>query len=120
MEADMQLTMMRSKIHNATITELELDYEGSIAIDADLIDAAGFLVYEQVDIFNKNNGERLTTYIIPAPRGSKKISLNGAAARLAYKGDRVIIVSYASMDAKEASKHKPVIVKLDDSNRIIK
>lgn len=116
----MYLTMMKSKLHNATITDLELDYEGSIGIDEDLIDAAGFLINEKVDIFNKSNGERLSTYVIPQKRGSKKIALNGAAARLAYKGDKIIIVSYGQMDITEAKTHKPTIVKLGDQNKIVK
>ena len=100
----MLLNMMKCKLHAATITECDIDYEGSISIDRTLMDAAGLLPHEQVDIYNITNGQRLTTYVIVAPEGSRKIGLNGAAARLAARGDKVIIVAYAQMSQAEASR----------------
>lgn len=116
----MLLNMLRAKIHRATVTESNLNYEGSIGIDRDLIDAAGWLPYEQVDVLNVNNGERFTTYIIEEARGSKAISIRGAAARRAEKGDIVIICSYAQMTMEEAKAHKPVSVKVDGNNTVKK
>lgn len=118
-EAAMNLTMMKGKLHRATITECDLEYEGSIGIDAELLSAAGILPNEQVDVLNISNGERLTTYAIVAPAGSGAIALNGAAARRAMRGDRVIIVAYAQMSAAEAQRHVPAVVLLDDANRRI-
>src|SRR5215475_15678149 len=87
--AIMLLTLMKAKLHRATVTQADLEYEGSISIDQDLLDAAGILPHEQVDVLNINNGQRFTTYAIPAPRGSHTFGINGAAARLAQKGDRI-------------------------------
>jgi aspartate 1-decarboxylase len=112
--------MMKSKLHRATVTQADLEYEGSIAIDRDLLDAARILPHEQVDVWNISSGTRFTTYAIEAPRGSGVVGVNGAAARLVQKGDRVIIASWAQMDAAEAEAHKPVVVLLDDDNRIIR
>lgn len=115
----MQLTMMRAKIHRATVTMADLHYEGSISIDADLLKESGILVNEQVDVLNINNGARFTTYAIEAPKGSKAIQINGAAARLAQVGDLVIIVSYAQMSHEEAKNFKPKVLLLNGNNDII-
>jgi aspartate 1-decarboxylase len=116
----MLLTMMKSKLHRATVTQADLEYEGSIAIDRDLLEAARILPHEQVDVWNVSSGTRFTTYAIEAPRGSGVVGVNGAAARLVQKGDRVIIASWAQMAAAEAEAHKPVVVLLDDDNRVIR
>ena len=115
----MNITMMKGKIHRATVTQADLHYEGSISIDQDLLDLAGILPNEQVDILNITNGERFTTYAITAPRGSKVFGLNGAAARRVQLGDRVIIVSYARMDAEEAKTFVPKVVMLDENNDLV-
>ena len=114
----MLLTMMKAKLHRATVTQADLDYEGSIAIDRDLLDASGILPNEQVDVLNITNGARFTTYAIEAPRGSKVIGVNGAAARLVQKNDKVIVVTYAQMPAEEARQWSPSVVLLDDANEI--
>ena len=114
----MQLNMMKAKLHRATVTECDMDYEGSISIDQDLLEAAGILPFEQVDIYNITNGERLTTYAIIAERGSKMFGLNGAAARKAAKGDKIIVVSYCSMPSEQARNYKPTVVLMDDENNI--
>jgi aspartate 1-decarboxylase len=113
----MMLTLLKAKLHRATVTGADLHYEGSISIDTDLLERAGILVNEQVDIYNINNGERFTTYAIAAPRGSGEIGLNGAAARKAMVGDQVIICAYAGVPAEEARNYSPVVVLLDDDNR---
>ncbi|MCC8950129.1 aspartate 1-decarboxylase [Bradyrhizobium sp. Arg62] len=115
----MQVTLMKGKIHRAHVTEADLHYEGSISIDRNLIEAAGFLINERVDIYNIDTGARFSTYVIEAPAGSGTIGLNGAAARLAMAGDKVIIVAYASFDADEARKFHPRVVLVDDKNRYI-
>jgi len=109
--------MLKGKIHRATVTDANLNYEGSITIDADLLDAAGMLPYEQVHVFNINNGERLVSYIIEGQRGKGEIVLNGAAARKAAIGDKVIIVTYVTVDEAEARHLKPSIVLMDERNR---
>lgn len=114
----MMLTMLKSKLHRATVTGAELQYEGSIGIPRDLMDAADFLENEQVDVLNVMNGERFTTYIIELPAGSKEIVINGPAARKAQAGDLVIICAYARMDAQEAKTHKPTVVLLNPNNTI--
>lgn len=114
----MQIEVLRSKIHRGTITEADLNYVGSIAIDEDLMDAAKLFENEKVHIYNISNGERLETYVIKGERGSGVICLNGAAARKAAVGDLIIIVSYASINIEEASSHKPVIVFPDANNKI--
>lgn len=116
----MLLTMMKSKLHRATVTQADLEYEGSIAIDRDLLEAARILPHEQVDVWNITSGARFTTYAIEGLRGSGVIGVNGAAARLVQKGDRVIIASWAQMDQAAAEAHKPVVVLLDEDNRIIR
>ncbi len=115
----MNLTMMKGKLHRATVTEANIDYEGSVAIDRDLMDSAGFLPYEQVDIYNITNGERLTTYVIPAPRGSRQVGIQGAAAHKASVGDRVIIAAYAEMSEEEAQSHTPNSLLLNEHNEVI-
>ena len=111
-------TMLKAKLHRATVTGADLHYEGSISIDQDLLDRAGILVNEQVDIYNINNGERFTTYAISAPRGSGEIGLNGAAARKAMAGDKVIICAYAGIPAEEARQHRPTVVLLGEGNTV--
>jgi aspartate 1-decarboxylase len=114
----MLLTMMKAKLHRATVTQADLDYEGSISIDRDLLDASGILPHEQVDVLNINNGQRFTTYAIEAPRGSRVVGVNGAAARLVQAGDRVIVVAYGQLDAAEARNYAPNVVLLDEGNRV--
>ncbi len=111
-------TVFKSKLHRATVTEANLNYVGSITIDEDLLDAADICVNEKVQVVNNNNGARLETYAIPGQRGSGVICLNGAAARLVQPGDKVIIITYAVVDDKEARAFKPTVVFLDDANRI--
>ena len=113
-------TMMHGKIHRATVTEANLNYVGSITMDEDLLDAAGILPGEKVQIVNNNNGARLETYTIPGKRGSGVICLNGAAARCALEGDIVIIIAYAQMDEKEAKALEPKVVLVDKQNHIVK
>jgi len=113
----MLLTLLKAKLHRATVTQADLDYEGSIAIDRELLEAAGILPNEQVDVLNITNGERFTTYAIEAPRGSRVIGVNGAAARRVQKNDKVIIVAYCQMPAEEARNYAPTVVLLDDDNR---
>jgi aspartate 1-decarboxylase len=113
----MQLTLLKGKIHRATVTQCDLNYEGSISVDAALLERCGILPNEQVDVLNINNGERFTTYAIPAPAGSGTIGINGAAARLAQKGDLVIIVAYARMQEAEAKSFNPRVVLVDGHNR---
>ena len=114
----MMLTMMKAKLHRAVVTQADLHYEGSIAIDRDLLDRAGILPHEQVDVLNIDTGARLTTYAIEAPRGSRTFGVNGAAARLVQKGDRVIIVAYCALAAEEARNYNPTVVLLDDDNNV--
>jgi aspartate 1-decarboxylase len=116
----MLLTMMKAKLHRATVTQADLEYEGSIAIDRDLLEASGILPHEQVDVLNITTGARFTTYAIEAPRGSRVIGVNGAAARLVQKGDKVIVVTYCQIDAAEARNYAPSVVLLDDDNHIKK
>lgn len=116
----MQAIMLKGKLHQARVTHAELEYEGSCAIDQDLLDAAGILEYEQIQIYNIENGERFTTYAISAERGSKMISVNGAAAHKASIGDRVIICAYVGLLNAEADAHKPSLVYLNESNDIVR
>src|SRR5688500_7821867 len=111
--------MMKSKIHRATVTQADLDYVGSVAIDIDLMEAADLLEGEQVAIADITNGARLETYVIPAPRGSGMIGINGAAAHLVEAGDLVIIMSYAVLNDAEARALKPRVVHVDAANRIV-
>jgi aspartate 1-decarboxylase len=109
--------MLLGKIHRAVVTRADVDYVGSITIDEELVDAAGFLPNEKVEIYNVTNGSRLSTYVIAAPRGSGEFGINGAAAHLVRKGDLVIVASYGWMKEKAALKHRPRIVHVDDENR---
>ncbi len=114
----MQRIMLKSKLHRVTVTQAELHYEGSCAIDDDLLDAADIKEYQQIEIYNVNNGERFSTYAIRAERGTGTISVNGAAARLAAPGDLLIIASYVSMNEVELAKFEPDLVYVDAKNRI--
>jgi len=111
-------TMFKSKLHRGTVTEACLNYVGSITIDEDLMDAADVYIGEKVQVVNNNNGARLETYVIPGERGSGVICLNGAAARLVQPGDKVIIITYAMVDNREAKDFKPTVVFLDEHNKI--
>ena len=111
--------MLYSKLHRATVTDANLNYVGSITIDQYLLDAASMRVGQKIDIVNINNGERFSTYVIKGKRGNKDICLNGAAARKVHKGDKIIIIAYASMKIDEADTFKPAIVIVDDENNII-
>lgn len=110
--------MLRAKLHRATVTEADLHYEGSCGIDEDLLDAADMREFEHIDLYNVNNGERFSTYIIKAPRGSGTISLNGAAARKAHVGDLLIICTYAQMTEVEQQTYVPHVVLLGEGNQI--
>ncbi len=114
----MQRTMLKSKIHRATVTQADLHYVGSLTVDADLMQAADLLPGEQVHIVDINNGARLETYVIEGPRGSGVIGINGAAARLVHPGDLVIIISYASLGDAEARAFAPRVVHVDAGNRV--
>ena len=116
----MQLNMLKCKLHQARVTHAELDYDGSCAIDARLLELAGILEFEQIQIYNITNGERFTTYAIVAEPGSGIISVNGAAAHKARVGDRVIICAYANYEAAEVKLHKPKLVYCDAQNRVVR
>ncbi|MBQ4465292.1 MAG: aspartate 1-decarboxylase [Oscillospiraceae bacterium] len=116
----MQISMLKSKIHRAVITQAELNYVGSVTIDEDLMEAAGLYEYEHVHIVNVNSGSRIETYVIAGERGSGVICLNGAAARAGQKGDLVIIMAYADMTPEEIPAHRPNVVFVDDRNRIVR
>ena len=115
----MQRFMLRSKIHGATLTGTDLDYEGSVTIDRDLLDAADMLPGEQVQVLNFNNGQRIITYAIEAPAGSGTVLLNGPAARLGVPGDRLIILSYCTVSDEEARTIRPTVILVDDENRVL-
>ena len=115
----MQRTLLSAKIHNCTLTATYLEYVGSISVDQSLLDAAGILPYEQVQVVNVTNGERLVTYAIPAPAYSGAVELNGAAARLGIKGDRVIIMTYAQLTPEEVRSHTPTVVLVSAQNRLV-
>src|SRR4249919_85846 len=115
----MQRTMLKAKLHRVTTTHAELNYEGSCAVDENLLEAADIREYEQIDIYNIANGERFTTYAIRAQRGSGIISINGAAARKASPGDLLIIASYASYSELELQKYHPRLIYVDAQNRIV-
>ncbi len=114
----MQLRMLKGKIHRARVTGADLDYEGSIEIDSSLMEAAGILPFEQVDIWNMTNGERFSTYALTAPRGSGTIAINGAAARKVQPGDEIIITAFTWMNEKQAQQWKPHVVLVDRENRL--
>jgi len=113
----MKLSMFKSKIHRATVTHADLAYEGSVTIDADLLDAAGIVPFEAVHIWNATRGTRLMTYALEGPRGSGAICVNGAAAHLNQPGDLVILATFAEMTPEEARSHKPIVVRVDSQNR---
>ncbi|HET7025213.1 MAG TPA: aspartate 1-decarboxylase [Gemmatimonadales bacterium] len=116
----MQRHLMKSKIHRATITAADLHYEGSLTVDQDLLDAADLAEFEDVQIVNINNGQRFNTYVIPGPRGSGAIQLNGAAARLGLPGDLVIIIAYGVFDEAEVERFEPRVVFVDGQNRVVR
>lgn len=116
----MKLTMLKGKIHRATVIQAELDYVGSITIDEELLEASGILEYEMVQIVDINNGNRFETYTIAGERGSGMICLNGAAARCVSTNDKIIIMAYCELDSEEVKKHKPTVVFVDDNNKISK
>lgn len=115
----MQRTMLQAKLHRVSVTHAELHYEGSCAIDKDLLDASGILEHQAIDIYNVNNGERFSTYAIAAERGSGIISVNGAAARRAAVGDLLIIACYAQYDEQEVRRYQPTVLHFDAGNRIV-
>jgi aspartate 1-decarboxylase len=114
----MLFTMLKAKLHRATVTGADMHYEGSIGIDQELLEASGILPHEQVDVLNINTGGRFTTYVIEAARGSRDIAVNGAAARLVQPGDKVIIIAYAQVPAEEARNYHPTVVVLGEGNAI--
>lgn len=116
----MQIHVLKSKIHRATVTDADLNYVGSITIDKDLMDAANLIEGEKVQIVNNNNGERFETYVITGERGSGTITLNGAAARRVMRGDIIIIISYAILDAEEAKSFKPTVVFPEEGTNLLK
>lgn len=113
----MKISMLQAKIHRATVTDANLEYEGSITIDRALLDASGLVPFQQVQVYNITNGHRFETYIIEGPRDDGDITINGAAAHLAGRGDRVIIAAYALVDTETASGWQPAMVFVDDHNR---
>ncbi|MDO9047531.1 MAG: aspartate 1-decarboxylase [Methylobacter sp.] len=114
----MQITMLKAKLHRATVTHSELGYEGSCAIDGNILDLSGIREYEQIQIYNINNGARFTTYAIRAEEGSGLFSVNGAAARLACPGDLIIVCAFAILDQKEAENHKPTLIYFNEKNQV--
>lgn len=115
----MYRTLMNGKIHRARVTEANLNYVGSITIDADILDAVGMVANEKVQIVNNNNGARFETYIIPGERGSKVVCLNGAAARLVQEGDVIIIISYVLVPEEKVASHKPKVAIMNENNEIV-
>ena len=116
----MKLSMFKSKIHRATVTEADVEYEGSVTIDQDLMDAAQMLPWEEVHVWDIDNGARLTSYILPGPRGTGMICMNGAAARKIQPGDKVILATFAQMEKADAEQHEPIVVLVDQNNQIRK
>ncbi|OLD01126.1 aspartate 1-decarboxylase [archaeon 13_1_20CM_2_54_9] len=111
--------MLKGKIHRARVTGADINYEGSIEIDSSLLDAAGILPFEQVEIWSLTSGDRLTTYALPAPRGTGKIAVNGAAARKVQVGDEIIVAAFSIMSETEARNWKPLVVHVDEKNRLM-
>ncbi|MFA7452118.1 MAG: aspartate 1-decarboxylase, partial [Candidatus Cloacimonadales bacterium] len=118
MESKMLRQILLSKLHRATVKECDINYNGSIKIDEELLEASGMQEFERVEVFNITNGNRFSTYIIKGERGSGMIGINGAAARLAHEGDRIIVINYGMLDAAELATHKPRILILNENNRI--
>lgn len=116
----MTITMLKAKIHRATVTQAELDYVGSITVDMDLLEQAGILEYEKVQIVDVNNGSRFETYTIAGERGSGVMCLNGAAARMVQTGDKIILMAYAQMTPEEASELRPAVLFVDEKNKVTK
>ena len=116
----MTITMLKAKIHRATVTQAELDYVGSITVDMDLLEQAGILEYEKVQIVDVNNGSRFETYTIAGERGSGVMCLNGAAARMVQTGDKIILMSYAQVTPEEASELRPTVLFVDEKNKVTK
>jgi aspartate 1-decarboxylase len=116
----MQLTLLKSKLHRATVTGASLDYQGSMTIAEDIAECVGLLRYERILVSNMGNGARFETYVIYGPRGSAVIELNGATAHLGGIGDRLTIMSFAQMSAQEAAHHRPLVAVLDESNNIVR
>lgn len=114
----MLVNVMKSKLHRATVTEADIDYEGSIGVDLDLLEVVGMFPHEQVDVLNITNGQRFTTYAIAAPAGSRSITINGAAARLVQPGDKVIVVAYAQIPQSEAATFHPRVALMTADNRV--
>jgi len=114
----MLIEMLQGKIHRAVVTDCRIDYEGSLSVDPELIEQAGLRPYQKIQLLNINNGQRIETYLIEGPRGEREVIVNGAAARLFHRGDRVIVAGYALLDAKELAGHKPKVIVLDDQNQI--
>jgi aspartate 1-decarboxylase len=114
----MRRSIFKSKIHRATVTDADLEYEGSVTIDRDLMDAADMLPWEEIHVWDVTNGARLVSYILPGPRGSGTICMNGAAAHLVKPGDKVIMATFAQMDEAEARAYQPKVVVVDEKNRI--
>ena len=115
----MYIEMMKGKIHKATVTEADLNYVGSITIDQTLMDAAGIIANQKVQVVNNNNGARLETYVIPGEKDSGTICLNGAAARLVQPGDIIIIITYGLMDQEDAKNHEPKVIFVNEKNQIV-
>ena len=115
----MRRWMLRAKIHRAVVTEVDLDYEGSLGVDAGLLELARLAPYERVEVYNITNGHRFNTYVIPLPPGSHRVSVYGAAAHRAEPGDRIIIAAYALLEPEEVAVHRPVIVQVDADNRVV-
>ncbi len=115
----MRRTFFKSKIHRATVTHADLDYEGSVTIDEDLMEAAGMWNYEAIHVWNITRGTRIQTYAIKGPRGSGVVCVNGAAAHLNKPGDRVILATFAELEESEARAHEPTVVLVDDANKIV-
>jgi aspartate 1-decarboxylase len=113
----MEINVFKSKIHRATVTHADLDYEGSVTIDADLLDQANIVAYESVHVWNVTRGSRIVTYALTGPRGSGAVCINGAAAHLNQPGDIVILATFANMSRSEALKHRPVVVRVDGNNK---
>jgi len=114
----MQRIMFKSKIHRATVTATNLNYEGSLTVDADLLKAAEILPYEQIHVWDVSNGARLVTYALPGPRGSGQVCVNGAGAHLIKPGDLVIVATYTLMSGRKAKKYEPTVVFVDEANKM--
>lgn len=114
----MQRVLMKSKIHRATVTAADLDYEGSLTVDSDLLEAADILPFEQIHVWDVTNGTRLITYALPGERGSGEVQVNGAGAHLIKPGDIVIIATYTTLEDRDAREHEPVVIFVDERNRI--